>query len=327
MPLYVKANGAGELTVEDHWVAAYAEVGGRYYPKLQAMVPFTPVAGRRLMAAPGVDAATLAGAVIPIVTGQARAAGLSSLHLGFSTRDEVDLLTGHGFLRRIGEQYHWFNHGYRDFTDFLDTLATARRSTIHRERREARRGDLIVRRLTGGALRPHHWDAVHAFYGDTARRKAGRPYLNRAFFEEIGATMADRVLLLLAERDGRPEAMLFNLVGADALYSRYWGAATFRPFLYFEISLYQAIDSAIALRLARVEGGEGGEYKILRGYEPVAVHSAHWFADPVLHEGVTASLAVEREMVVQRLALLRRLLPFRRGPRKARLEPARTVTG
>ena len=53
MPLYVKGHSQGEYMFDHGWAQAFERAGGRYYPKLQAAIPFTPVPGPRLFVRPG----------------------------------------------------------------------------------------------------------------------------------------------------------------------------------------------------------------------------------------------------------------------------------
>ncbi|WP_286771590.1 GNAT family N-acetyltransferase, partial [Sphingomonas sp. 66-10] len=157
------------------------------------------------------------------------------------------------------------------------------------------------------------WDAFWGFYQDTGSRKWGRPYLTRAFFPLLGEKMGDRVLLILAERDGRPIAGALNLIGDEAIYGRYWGCVEEVPFLHFELCYYQAIDAAIARGLATVEAGAQGEHKLARGYAPVATFSAHYLPDPGFRRAVADFLERERDAIEQDRAFLNQMTPFRRG--------------
>ena len=158
--------------------------------------------------------------------------------------------------------------------------------------------------LTGADLREEHWDAFFAFYMDTGSRKWGRPYLNRRFFSLIGERMSDRILLVMARREGRWIAGALNLIGANTLFGRNWGALEHRPFLHFELCYYQAIEQAILMGLKRVEAGAQGEHKIARGYLPSPVYSAHYIADPALREPVARYLEQERAAVAAEMEIL-----------------------
>jgi uncharacterized protein len=312
-PCYLKSHSMGEYVFDHGWADAYERAGGRYYPKLQASVPFTPVTGRRLLIKPGPDAER--GAVV-LATGAAtlaRRLGVSSLHVTFAMQDEWELLGAHGFLRRTDQQFHFLNESYRDFDDFLSALASRKRKAIRRERREALAGGIEVEHLTGKALTEAAWDAFFGFYMDTGSRKWGRPYLNRRFFSLIGERMADRILLVLAKRGRRYIAGALNLIGSDTLYGRYWGATEDHPFLHFELCYYQAIEWAIAHGLPRVEAGAQGEHKLARGYRPTTTYSAHWIADPSFRRAVADYLERERRQVARDGETLAEFLPFREG--------------
>ena len=238
--------------------------------------------------------------------------GLSGAHATFIARDEVPLFEAAGWLIRVDSQFHWMNQGYRCFDDFLASLASRKRKAIRKERERAVEG-LTVRHLSGAEITEAHWDAFWVFYQDTGSRKWGRPYLTRSFFSLLGETMADRVLLMLAERDGRPIAGALNLIGADTLYGRYWGCVEDVPYLHFELCYYQAIDAAIARGLARVEAGAQGEHKLARGYAPVTTWSVHYIPDPGFRRAIADYLAHEREAVAQEQEYLGELAPFKRG--------------
>ncbi len=308
LPLYVKTHSQGEYIFDHGWAEAYARAGGRYYPKLQVAVPFTPVPGRRFLG-PASLRADLASAAI----GLARGNDLSSLHITFCTGDEARALAGHdGLLHRVTQQYHWQNRGYATFTDFLADLSSRKRKAIRKEREVALSGGLTVRALTGDQIEPSHWDAFWQFYQDTGARKWGRPYLTRAAFDAFHATMRDDMLLILAFSGPRPVAGALNFIGRSALYGRYWGAVEDHPSLHFELCYHQAIDWAIAHGLARVEAGAQGDHKLARGYLPVETHSLHWIADPGFRAAVADYLQQERRAVDEEIEVLTAYGPFRR---------------
>jgi uncharacterized protein len=307
-PAYAKTHSQGEYVFDHGWADAWERAGGSYYPKIQVAAPFSPVPGPRLLLREAAAAPALLAA-IEAVTDQN---GLSSAHATFLDSAQLPSFEAAGWLIREGTQFHWLNRGYRSFDDFLAALASRKRKAIRKERAAAVQG-LTIRHLTGAAIAPHHWDAFWTFYQDTGSRKWGRPYLARSFFPLLGEALGDRVLLILAERDGRPIAGALNLVGADALYGRYWGCTEEVPFLHFELCYYQAIDAAIARGLARVEAGAQGEHKLARGYEPVSTWSAHYLPDPNFRRAVADFLVHEREGVGAEQAYLAELTPFRRA--------------
>ena len=311
-PAYVKTHSQGEYVFDHAWAEAYSQAGGRYYPKLQIAVPFTPVPGPRLLVRPGADAyaneQVLAAAAIEI----AKQNGLSSVHLTFLSKDVQQRLAAQGYLARTGQQFHWQNAGYRTFDDFLATFASRKRKSVRKERAEALAPGIEIEHVTGAAITEAHWDAMYQFYMDTGSRKWGRPYLNRAFFSHLGQTMPERCLLVMAKREGRIIAGALNMIGGDCLYGRYWGAIEQHPSLHFEVCYYQAIDFAIAHGLARVEAGAQGEHKLARGYLPVETYSAHWIADPRLKRAVEHFLKRERAMVVESNEALTEMGPYRK---------------
>jgi predicted N-acyltransferase len=308
MPLYVKGHSQGEYIFDHGWAEASARAGGRYYPKLQVAVPFTPATGRRFLGDPAHRAALMQAAI-----GVTQQNGLSSLHVTFCTEDEAQALTGfEGTLHRITQQFHWENHGYASFDDFLAQLSSRKRKMIRKERETARAHGLTIRALTGDQIDPAHWDAFWLFYQDTGNRKWGTPYLTRAFFDAVQATMRDDVLLVLAFDGDRPVAGALNFIGRDTLYGRYWGCVADYPCLHFELCYYQAIDWAIADGLSRVEAGAQGEHKLARGYLPSAVHSLHWIADPGFAKAVARYLDQERRAVGEEMEILTAYGPFRK---------------
>ncbi|MBC7506965.1 MAG: N-acetyltransferase, partial [Sandarakinorhabdus sp.] len=270
LPAYLKSHSQGEYVFDQGWADAWERAGGRYYPKLQCSVPFTPATGPRLL----LRDATAAPALLAAAEALAVQNRLSSVHATFLTPGQQALFAAQGWLMRTGEQFHWSNEGYGDFGDFLAALSSRKRKAIRKEREAALADGLMVVHLTGAAITEAHWDAFWTFYQDTGQRKWGRPYLTRAFFSQVGAAMGDRVLLMLAMRGDVPIAGALNFVGSDCLYGRYWGAREDVPFLHFELCYYQAIDWAIAHGLARVEAGAQGAHKLARGYRPVATVSA-----------------------------------------------------
>jgi predicted N-acyltransferase len=308
LPAWLKSHSQGEYVFDHGWADAWQRAGGAYYPKLQIAVPFTPVPGRRLLT----RKPALAPALIAAAERLVDANGLSSAHATFIADEEVAVFEAAGWLIRADSQFHWFNEGYVDFDAFLATLSSRKRKAIRKERASAQQGLEIVH-LTGDAIGERHWDAFWAFYQDTGARKWGRPYLTRSFFSLLGERLADRVLLILALRDGIPIAGALNLIGAEALYGRYWGCVEDVPHLHFELCYYQAIEAAIRLGLSRAEAGAQGAHKLARGYRPVPTWSAHYIPDPGFRRAVADFLRREREAVGQEIAALDEMTPFRKG--------------
>jgi predicted N-acyltransferase len=312
MPCYLKSHSYGEYVFDHAWAQAYERAGGRYYPKLQCAVPFTPVTGPRMLVRPGFPEsearAHLAAAAIQTVK-RYRA---SSWHVTFAMQEEWEALGELGLLQRTDTQYHWHNRGYENFDGFLAALASRKRKTIRKEREQARASGVTIEWLTGADIAEEHWDAFFAFYMDTGSRKWGSPYLNRAFFSLVGERMAGRILLVMARREGSYVAGALNFVGGDTLYGRYWGCLETHNFLHFEACYYQAIDYAIANKLAHVEAGAQGDHKLARGYEPETTYSLHYFADRGLASAVANYLGQERRAVEREQAAMSEALPYKR---------------
>ena len=302
-PAYLKTHSQGEYVFDHGWADAFERAGGTYYPKLQIAVPFTPVPGPRLLGSQPQH--LLAAAEAVVVQNE-----ISSAHVTFTDEAGVSECRRRGWLIRDGVQYHWRNRGYRDFEDFLAALTSRKRKTIHKEREAAREG-LEFRTLRGVDIGAAEWDWMWHFYQDTGSRKWGRPYLTRQFFDLIGESMGDRLLLFLALRDGQPIAGALNLVGSDTLYGRYWGALEELPFLHFELCFYQAIEWAIINGLTYVQAGAQGEHKLARGYEPVITRSAHFIVDPGFRAAVERFLDEERQAVAADMQWMRGQLPYR----------------
>lgn len=313
MPLYVKGHSRGEFVFDNAWADAWHRAGGRYYPKLQSCIPFTPVTGRRLLVGDAPDASALRTTLADAAVETAKRIKVSSLHVTFPDESDWELLANRQFLRRIDQQFHWHNRGYRSFEDFLAVLASKKRKNLKRERRDALADGITMEWLTGSDLREHHWDAFFDFYTDTGSRKWGTPYLTRAFFSMVSETLAERILLVLARRAGRYIAGALNFIGSDTLYGRNWGCIEDHPFLHFETCYYQAIDFAIARGLATVEAGAQGGHKVVRGYEPTTTYSAHWIADASLRRAIDRYLLEERRHVEVEGEWIAAHLPFRRG--------------
>ncbi len=307
-PAYAKSHSQGEYVFDHSWADAWERAGGAYYPKLQIAAPFTPVPGPRLLLRDETAAPALIAA-LEAVTNQHQ---LSSAHATFVVPDQLPLFEAAGWLIREGTQFHWQNHGFVSFDDFLATLASRKRKAIRKERAAAVEG-LTIRHLTGAEIGEREWNAFWRFYQDTGNRKWGRPYLTRAFFPLLGERMGDRVLLILAERDGEPIAGALNLIGDTTLYGRYWGCTEDVPFLHFELCYYQAIDAAIARGLATVEAGAQGEHKLARGYAPVPTWSAHYIPDPNFRRAIADFLVRERAAVESDQEFLGRMTPFKKG--------------
>ena len=313
-PLYLKSHSYGEYVFDWGWADAYERAGGRYYPKLQCAVPFTPVTGRRLLVNPALPAAQAGEMEAALAAGMvqlARNLGVSSVHVTFPTEGEWQHLGEAGYLQRIGQQFHWENKGFATFDDFLAELSSRKRKNIRKEREAVAEAGLDIRVLEGCEVTEAQWDAFFRFYMDTSDKKWGQAYLSRNFFSLLGERLPDAVVLVLVEKQGLPVAGALNLRGDDTLYGRNWGCVEDYRFLHFEACYYQAIDYAIAKGLRWVEAGAQGPHKIQRGYLPRRTYSAHWIADPRFRDAVARFLEDEARGVAREMAALGTLSPFR----------------
>ena len=308
LPAYAKSHSQGEYVFDHGWADAWERAGRSYYPKLQIAVPFSPVPGPRLL----LRDAALAPALIAAAEAVVEQNDLSSAHATFIEGSQLHAFQAAGWLIRADRQFHWFNRDYADFDGFLGALSSRKRKSIRKERATAREG-LEFHHLTGEEIEEKHWDAFWRFYQDTGSRKWGRPYLTRSFFSLLGRRLGDRVVLMLALRNGRPIAGALNLLGGDALYGRYWGAIEDVPFLHFELCYYQAIDVAIERGLKRVEAGAQGEHKLARGYLPTPTFSAHYIPDPRFRRAVADYLEHERRVIAANIEMLEEEGPYRKG--------------
>ena len=313
VPGYLKSHSQGEYVFDHGWAQAFERAGGRYYPKLQCTVPFTPATGPRLLVGEGEDRDTVMPTLAEAVKAETNSLGISSAHITFVPDGEWPVLESRGYLHRTDQQFHFINDGYANHDEFLDTLASRKRKALRKERRSALENGISIDWLTGKDLTERIWDQFFKFYMDTGSRKWGSPYLTRSFYSLIGERMADDIVLIMAKRDGRYVAGAINFIGSETLYGRHWGCIEDHPFLHFEVCYHQAIDFAIAHKLRTVEAGAQGEHKLARGYLPVKTHSAHYIAHPGLRRAVDDYLRQERLEVEAIGDYLAEHSPFRKN--------------
>ncbi len=315
VPLYLKSNSQGEYIFDYNWAHAFERAGGRYYPKLQISVPFTPVTGRRLLVskkAPSHTASLLLQSAIELCNKNK----LSSLHTTFCSKQEFELGQKLGMLGRVSQQFHWLNNGYGNFGDFLNALSSRKRKNINKERLKANNFGGEIEILTGSEIKKDHWNYFWKFYQDTGIKKWGTPYLTRQFFDQIHETMRSKILLILAKKEGNYIAGALNFIGSDTLFGRYWGCIEDYPFLHFEICYYRAIEFAIAHGLKKVEAGAQGEHKLARGYVPTETFSLHWIAEKGFSKAVEEYLISEKDAVKRDIKILSQFTPFKKGDEK-----------
>jgi hypothetical protein len=307
LPLYVKGHSYGEYVFDWAWADAYQRHGLDYYPKLLSAIPFTPVAGSRLLAR---DAAARA-ALVDLLCATQQATEVSSTHVLFPPEDEAGQLRDAGFLLRSGVQFHWLNQNYRSFDEFLATLEQKKRKNIRAERRKVMEAGVTMRRVRGVGATREDWVLFNRCYRNTYREHHSTPYLNLDFFLRIGATMPDNILLVIAEKEGRAIAASLVIHDADTLYGRYWGALEHVPCLHFEAAYYQPLEFCIEQGIATFEGGAQGEHKMARGFLPTRTWSAHWLAHPSFADAVERFLEREAGGIDDYMDELNERNPFR----------------
>lgn len=307
-PLYVKSHSYGEYVFDHGWAEGYRRAGGSYYPKLLAAVPFTPVPGLRLLA----ESEEARAALIGSLTAVTRQLGVSSLHVNFCTAQESAALAEAGFLQRRGIQFHWENQGFAGFDGWLDSLKSAKRKMVRKERLQVRAAGVSITAMHGDAVDEALLDEFFPFYLATVDKRWGNAYLSRDFFRRLGGpALRDKVVLMVARHQDRMVGAALNLRGHDTLYGRQWGCLEEFKFLHFEACYYQAIEFAIHHGLRRVEAGAQGIHKLHRGYAPVWTHSAHLIQDPAFREAVARFLASEARSQDAEMDEMRTVLPYR----------------
>jgi len=313
MPLYIKGHSQGEYIFDHNWAHAFENAGGRYYPKLQCCVPFTPATGRRFLIKKSYEKQAGEALTAGLIT-LAKKNNMSSVHITFLPYEEAREFSGQSFLLRKSLQFHWENNGFQDFNDFLNSLTSRKRKAIKKERYQAKsfwnsKGEIL--RLKGSNIESSHWDSFWEFYQDTGKRKWGYPYLTREFFTIIHETMSDQILLVLAMENDKPIAGALNFLGKDTLFGRYWGASKYYPCLHYELCYYQAIEYDLENGLKRIEAGAQGEHKLSRGYLPSFVYSLHWFLDENFEKAVGDYLQKEGEVVSNNRDIMLKESPFK----------------
>jgi len=307
LPLYLRDDSTGEFVFDFSWADAYSRYGGRYYPKLLTAVPFTPVPGRRLLAHNDADRLLLIDAALEV----AKQLQVSSWHCLFPIAEDATLLAAKGLMQRFGTQFHWNNSGYATFDDYLAEMSHDKRKKIKQERRRVRDAGVTFQHRVGSEIEEEDWRFFYQCYRHTYLTHHSPPYMNLAFFLELGQRLAQNVMLVIGYQDGERIAVALNLLDAERLYGRYWGATCFISGLHFETCYYQSIEFAIARKLAVFEGGAQGEHKLARGLLPVTTTSAHWIADANFARAVGDFLAREQLGVAQYVNELNESSPFR----------------
>lgn len=311
-PTYLKNHSQGEYVFDHGWAEAFIQNNRNYYPKLQVSIPFTPVTGPRLLVHPSAPKDTK-GQLIDTLIKFTQSINISSLHITFCNKEELNLFESHGLLSRIGQQFHFKNKNYKNFNEFLSSLSSRKRKMIKKERNSVKKYGINIQCFLGTKASDSDWEEMYNFYIITSQKKWGRAYLNKTFFNNLRKTMADKILFIMAIRNNKKIAGAMNLIGKDTLFGRYWGCREEIPFLHFEVCYYRAIEEAIKLNLKTVEAGAQGPHKILRGYMPVATYSSHYIRDPMFRDAIKNFLEQEKKLITSEIKNIESsFTPFRK---------------
>ncbi len=307
MPLYLKHHSYGEYIFDWAWADAYHRSGFNYYPKLLSAVPFTPVTGPRLLSQEQGLRIRLANAALDL----AQELNVSSVHILYPTLPQAAELGSGNYLQRDSTQFHWHNHGYRDFDDYLSAMSHDKRKKIKQERRKLNEQGILFERVEGAAITEADWRFFNRCYRTTYRQHHSSPYLNLDFFLGLGRDLPDHVVMFKAIANGKPIAAALNLKSADRLFGRYWGADLYIPGLHFEACYYQGIAYCIEHGIEVFEGGVQGEHKLARGLMPIKTYSNHWLAHPQFSTAIADYLSRESKGVQRYMDELNGMTPFK----------------
>jgi len=311
VPLYLKDNSYGELVFDWSWADAYQRNGLRYYPKLVSAIPYSPISGARLLVDTSADRQNVEQHLIDAVHELLKAEDASSIHWLFPDNQQITTLERHGFMRRTGCQFHWYNRSYETFDHFLEGFTRDRRKKVKQERRRVRDANVTIEVLHGDEISSEQWEVFHHFYESTFDKRGGYATLTLEFFKALGQTIPRNIVLVLASHEGRYVAGALNLRSSDTLYGRHWGCLEEFNSLHFETCYYVGIDYCIQHGLKRFEPGAQGEHKVWRGFEPTPVWSAHWLSDPTFSRAVASYLTQEHHSMLAYMDELRGHLPFK----------------
>ncbi len=307
MPLYLKSHSYGEYVFDWAWADAYERSGLSYYPKLLSAIPFSPVTSARLLSRNN-EAKVL---MIEALESTMHQHKLSSAHVLFPDDVCAKYFEAAGWMKRSGVQFRWHNKNYADFEEFLATLSHDKRKKIHQERKKILSAGVVCRFIKGSEITENDWDFFYRCYCNTYAEHHSSPYLTRVFFSEIGKTMPQNILLIVAEVNGKAVASTLNIYNQTTLYGRYWGATQFVSGLHFELCYYQAQQFCIAEKIEYFEGGAQGEHKLARGFEPRPTYSYHKIAHPDFEAAIKQFLAREAEGIAAYSNELEERAPFK----------------
>jgi predicted N-acyltransferase len=307
MPLYIKSHSYGEYVFDWAWAEAYQRNGLNYYPKLVSAIPFTPITSQRLIA----NSTQTQTLMVEALTETMHKHQLSSAHVLFPDDVSAAALEQAGWLQRNGVQFRWQNDNFTDFEDFLRTLSHDKRKKIHQERKKVIASGVVCKRVKGADITPEQWRFFYECYENTYIQHHSTPYLTPTFFQKIGRSMSQNILLVLAYLDDEPIAAALNIYHQTTLYGRYWGGLRYVPNLHFELCYYQAQEFCIAEKIQYFEGGAQGEHKLARGFKPRSTCSFHKIAHPDFAHAIQSFVTQESKGIADYSNELEDRAPFK----------------
>ena len=313
-PLYIKTNSYGEFVFDWSWASAYEQAGLNYYPKLISSIPYTPATGKRLLLSAKLSQQQqddLAAEMIQATLCESEKLNMSGTHWLFNQEEECQYFKQQKLMFRMGCQYHWHNHDYQSFDQFLESFVSRKRKKVKQERKYVAQQDIDIKRIHGNELNEEQWQQIHAFYESTFFRKSGIPTLSLEFFKEVGSTIGEQIMLVLCYRDNQLIACAINFRSSHTLYGRFWGCTETVHSLHFEACYYQGIEYAIENKLQTFEPGAQGEHKISRGFLPTKTWSAHSIHDARFEPSIRDFCGREQEYMLQDYEALMALSPYR----------------
>lgn len=299
---YKKTNSYGEYVFDWAWADAYHRNGIEYYPKYTIAIPYSPIPCSKWI---GISSLSM-DSVLNVAKNYANQKGYSGCHLLFVEDQVAKALpeTNHRFIRRVGNQFHWFNNReiaaadsltdaleieagnyFIDFDDFLSVLTARKRKMIKKERSKVSQSFSFCWKQ-GNEITNEELEAFYLSYQSTYLKRGRAGYLNKPFFQRVFAAMPNKVRLLLCKYENKVVASALYFVDDDTLYGRYWGALGEFEQLHFEACYYQGIEFCIKHKLKRFNPGTQGEHKIARGFKPIETNSLHTLALEPFHNAV-----------------------------------------
>lgn len=306
-PLYIKTNSYGEFVFDWSWASAYEQTGIPYYPKLVCSVPYNPVTGSRLLAQSEEIKSLLAHQTVEV----AKNLQMSGVHWLFTDDADTNFFKRHQFMLRLGCQYHWRNHNFTNFDDFLAMFVSRKRKKVKRERRMVQEQDIKIEIVHGNDASEELIELAHFYYTSTFDRKSGIPTLSAGFFKQICSSMGEHVVFVFARLAEKYIACAICLRSNEALFGRFWGCQQEFHSLHFETCFYQGIEYCIEHKLQRFEPGAQGEHKITRGFLPTKTWSAHWIANERFQPVLDSFCQREQQAMHLQCSELAGLSPFR----------------